>query len=263
MIEKIHPRWAANALLLPYAICVALLALASAGCSSSAATTPGAAAPVFERKEVKGLGDPEVVVVNMANRAITVTLSGPTSEVLTIPARSTARRVVPKGAYHYHAQTKGATPFDGDQSFEPDGRYTWSFVIVRSKPAPSETLVAELRRVLGNGRLATARFEGASIGESSSRVPPNGARDGTWLDYPSGWGVAVEGGRIAAFRFGPNVLSDLQLFERADLEALLGRPSSTKPMSTPRGTATILAYDALHAAFLVNDKNEVILLILA
>ena len=55
----------------------------------------------------------------------------------------------------------------------------------------------------------------------------------------------------------------VQLFERADLEALFGRPSSTKPMSTPRGNATILAYDALRAAFLVNDKNEVILLVLA
>jgi hypothetical protein len=227
------------------------------GCAS----TPPAAAPVFERQEVKGLGDPEVVVVNMASRPIKVTLSGTKSEVLTIDPKGTARAKMPVGSYHYRAETKGATPFDGDQEFSPDGRYTWSFHIIRKMPAAPEPLLGELRRTLDSGFLEAASFEGARIGEGDQRVPSGTKEDRGWTTYPSGWGVRVEKRRIVSFRFGRNVLSDLGLFDRADIEAAYGAPDEV--IRTDDGKGIILGYSKRRAAFLLDEHGEAALLLMS
>lgn len=235
-------------------VCVLLLI----GCASAPATSPE---EPFQREDVQGLGNPEVVVMSQVNRPIKVTLTGPTTQVLTVPAMKSARVQVPPGTYHYRAETKGATAFDGDQQFAADGRYTWSFHIVRSKPIPPVTLIAELNRILQGGPLDGATFEGAKLGGTT--LPPEGKPDqGGWTEYPSGWGVMLQGGKVKAFRFGPNVLSDLQLFERPDVEAKYGPPTTTETMDGPNGKITALVYDPLRAAFLVDQEGGVLVLVL-
>lgn len=222
------------------------------GCSA----TPAVQTP-FERQEVRGLGDPEVVVVNMTNRTITVDLSGAATRSLTIAAMQTARATVPRGDYVYRASTKGATPFEGTDTFEPDGRYTWSFVIKRLKPAPSASLVAALDGALLNGVTRTTRFEGAFIGGPASSVPPGGAPDGKgWTMFEPGWDVLVEGGRVTTLRFTSNVLGDLMLFDRADMVAKLGQPDGCKPMTSGATTMELCLYTKTGAAFFIDPADK-------
>src|SRR5262245_60790066 len=99
-----------------------IMAIVSLGCGD----TPPPATPnsPFQRTEVAGLGDPEVVIANLAGRPIRVSVDGPTNAVLEVGTGETKQAKVKPGDYRYRAEARGASPFDGTQNFQPDGRYT-------------------------------------------------------------------------------------------------------------------------------------------
>ena|GEM_PF-5717527 len=85
----------------------------------------------FTSRYVAGLGEPEVVVSNKADRAITVSLDGPKSESFTVQARSSVTKTLPAGGYSYRATAAGVSPASGMQAFVKNYRYTWTFMIIR------------------------------------------------------------------------------------------------------------------------------------
>ncbi len=240
-------------------ISLIVAALMASGCGGGAQGQP---ATPFQREEVKNLGDPEVVVVNMTTRQIHVSLSGAASRELTIEPQGTARAQLPRGQYAYHATTKGATPYDGTDDFEPDGRYTWTFVIHRNMPPASGAVLGAIQNGFDTGSFEGAKFDGASIGDPAFRMPPGGTQaGGGWTSYESGWEVRVESGRISAFRFGPNVLSDVGLFDRGDMIGRFGKPDECAP-STNGEPGTVCVYVAHHTAFFVGaDGNLKVFLV--
>ncbi len=85
----------------------------------------------FAARYVAGLGEPEVVVSNKSDRAITVSLDGPKSESFTVQARSSVTKTLPAGGYSYRATAAGVSPASGMQAFVKNYRYTWTFMIIR------------------------------------------------------------------------------------------------------------------------------------
>ncbi|MFO0551043.1 MAG: hypothetical protein U0271_21820 [Polyangiaceae bacterium] len=234
-----------------------VLGLLLAGCGGSSAPPANPETP-FQREEVAGLGEPEVVVASAVNRPITVTLMGPKNAAFTVPAMETAKMSVPPGTYHYRAEAKGAKPYEGEQTFESDGRYTWSFVIIRSGPIPPASVVSSLGRALKGEPLAGLVFEGAIMGGAASTLPPSGAPgDSGWTEYPAGWAVRTQAGKITMFRFDSNVLSDLSIFDKADLDARFGAPAETVPVPNGNG-AMAYSYPAINALFVVSTEGMVL-----
>ena len=72
---------------------------------------------------------PEVVIRNNCDRSIDLTLTGPVSRSMSIPAHTDSSTTVPVGSYHYRAAAAGATPCSGDQFFNTQQRYVWTFFI--------------------------------------------------------------------------------------------------------------------------------------
>jgi hypothetical protein len=226
--------------------------VALVGCASD--PPPSANSP-FTRTEVAGLGDPEVVVANQANRAIKVTVEGPTSAVLEIPAGETRQTKLPPGAYRYRAEARGVEPFDGSETFNADGRYAWSFTITAKYPPPPEALRAQLEAALANG---LGSFEGVRIGDSQASMPAGLVDEGDgWRVHPTGWGARYKDGKVVAMRMGQNFMNALDLYEEPDLLIRFGQPTErVKPDGVADGE--ILYYKSLGAGFLVKNGKYVL-----
>jgi hypothetical protein len=225
--------------------------LGCAGVGCGGAEPVPAAAPTnspFTRTEVEGLGDPEVVIDNQAGRPIRVSVEGPTSAVLDIPSGESRQTKLPPGAYRYRAEARGAVPFDGTESFQADGRYTWTFVIQAKYPPPPEALRAQLQAALSSGLSA---FEGVGMGDALAAAPAGLSDEGNgWRTHPTGWGVRYQDGHAVAFRMQQNFMAAVGLYEQADLIQRFGEPTERmKPEGVADGE--ILFYQAIRAGFLV------------
>ena len=92
------------------------------------ADQPPAGGP-FKAEYVPGLTEPEVIIVNEAERLITVILTGRVEKKVELPSGESETLNLPVGRYEYEASAEGVQPKKGRYEFEADHRYTWTFSI--------------------------------------------------------------------------------------------------------------------------------------
>jgi uncharacterized lipoprotein YajG len=83
----------------------------------------------FQAQHVRGLGQPEVHILNQSGKTINITLTGPESETFSVSPHDTVTKKIKAGSYSYHASAIGVTPASGKETFNTDYRYTWTFWI--------------------------------------------------------------------------------------------------------------------------------------
>jgi len=110
--------------------------------SASAADTPaprrsGRSTSPFRAVRVRGLGPPEVCIRNQSGKTITIRLTGPQSETFDVGPHASVTRTLITGTYSYHASASGVIPSSGEETFNTDYRYTWTFMIVTYPSVPS------------------------------------------------------------------------------------------------------------------------------
>lgn len=91
----------------------------------------------FRAQRVRGLGPPEVHIRNQSGKTITIRLTGPQTETFDVGPRDSATKKLQPGTYSYHASALGVVPSSGQETFNTDHRYTWTFTIVTYPSIPS------------------------------------------------------------------------------------------------------------------------------
>jgi hypothetical protein len=212
----------------------------------------------FQRTEVKGLGDPMVVVENLTDRAIDVQFDGPTSTSMTVPVGTTKRSKVPVGYYRYQARAKGAKPFSGQQDFFKDGKYTWHFVIKAAFGPPPTSVANDLKAALSSRTINESAIDGIRLGDSRSRLPPGFVtKSDGWMAHRSGWEVRFKNDRAYIFRFHQNFAHALKLYEKPEIIETFGQPLKTIDLSPGR---KLMFYDKI--SFVLLDDQYVFLIII-
>lgn len=92
-------------------------------------TTESRTVTPFQSERVEGLGEPEIMVVNTTGHTITIVMTGPSDERLILPPNATQYARLRVGAYAFEASAPGLGNATGTNSFEPDHRYSWTFVV--------------------------------------------------------------------------------------------------------------------------------------
>lgn len=135
----------------------------------------------FQSLHVPGFGEPEITVVNEADRLLELTLTLDNApEVspirLSIPPGEQARTRLPPGLYTYVARGERIHPLESADHFEVDTRYTWTFKLIEGSedkpPPPPETgcgPLAERICTWCDTSSATCTWARAQTGE---RCPP-------------------------------------------------------------------------------------------
>ncbi len=107
---------------------VLLQACASSSSRTSSSPSSRRSGP-FQAQYVPGLAKPEVSIVNKADRVINISLKGTESQDLSISPGTSETVSLPAGTYTYEAKASNVLPASGDQTFEKNHRYTWTFSI--------------------------------------------------------------------------------------------------------------------------------------
>lgn len=98
--------------------------------------TPPSRSP-FRAQRVRGLGRPEIHIRNQSGKTITIRLTGPQTETFDVGPHDSAGKKLQPGTYSYHASALGVVPSSGQETFNTDHRYTWTFTIVTYPSIPS------------------------------------------------------------------------------------------------------------------------------
>lgn len=96
--------------------------------STEASEKPGTSSP-FREEVDESIREPEIVIVNHSEETITVRLEGPIEKKIHIAAGRTQRTKIPEGSYRYVALAKDVEGAEGEQTFQRQHRYTWTFRI--------------------------------------------------------------------------------------------------------------------------------------
>jgi hypothetical protein len=94
---------------------------------------PAPPPPLFQ--EQQGSGNPGVLVRNNCDSTVTLTLSGPETQTLTIEPHTEGTLTVVPGTYSYEGSSAGGAHTSGSQEFLLDRIYVWECVTV-TMPAP-------------------------------------------------------------------------------------------------------------------------------
>lgn len=112
-----------------------VLAAVWLGCASTPAPPPKPAAPSpFVATPAPGLGDPEIIVDNQADLALTLEIKGGKGGTIAVPAHSKVALRVSAGEHAFIASAPGVKSAEGQQTFAADMRYSWTFTVVSGDP---------------------------------------------------------------------------------------------------------------------------------
>lgn len=103
------------------------------GCATAPPPKPAAPSP-FVATPAPGLGDPEIIIDNQAELALTLEVRGGKGGTITVPPRGKLAMRVSPGAHAFVATAPGVKPAEGEQTFLGDMRYVWVFTVVSSDP---------------------------------------------------------------------------------------------------------------------------------
>lgn len=87
------------------------------------------------RQAAKGIGDPEIEISNLADEAISIEISGPSSQRVDVPGNEVRKIKIPAGNYVFRIILDGV-PNDQPFSFARDNRYLFTVKLILEMDDP-------------------------------------------------------------------------------------------------------------------------------